>query len=67
LWHADKAFSLVVFWTASIQLLLWRDRKAAARAASEESSPEDQESGSPPLRGSDVDEKTPVDIKEARL
>ena len=53
--------------TGTIQLLLWRDRKTAARVDSEGSLPASGDSASPPLQESDVDEKKAVRVNEVPL
>jgi len=56
--------------TAAIQVLLWRDKKIAARAESEGSLAVSLESGSPPLEAGEFDEKKPVrddDVKVVSL
>jgi MFS transporter, ACS family, pantothenate transporter len=53
--------------TATIQLLLWRDKKTAAREDSEGQLPGYEESDSPQLEGSDIDEKKAVRSKEVPL
>jgi MFS transporter, ACS family, pantothenate transporter len=53
--------------TATIQILLWRDKKKAARGESERSLPASEDSTSPPLQESDVDEKKAVRVKDAPL
>ena len=50
--------------TATIQILLWRDRKRAARIESEESSLEGDRSH---LQGDEVDEKKVVRTKETNI
>jgi ACS family pantothenate transporter-like MFS transporter len=50
-----------VFWTATIQLLLWRDKKRAAKTLSEDIS---VESSIPPFEPSDLDEKKTVHTEE---
>jgi ACS family pantothenate transporter-like MFS transporter len=57
----------LVLITAAIQLLLWRDKKRAAKAETVEDLPGYEGSESPQLEGSDVDEKRAVRTKEAPL
>jgi ACS family pantothenate transporter-like MFS transporter len=52
-------FPLPVLVTAAIQLLLWRDKRRAAKVESE-GLPTSQEGDSPQLQASDVDEKKAV-------
>jgi len=49
-----------------IQLLLWRDRRAAVREEAEVSSPVSDSIG-PPLAESDVDEKKALRVAEVPL
>ncbi|KAG0651102.1 Pantothenate transporter liz1 [Hyphodiscus hymeniophilus] len=51
---------LLIVWTAAIQLLLWRDKRNAARAGPAGSLEEARESDSPELQSSDFDEKKTV-------
>lgn len=53
--------------TGAIQLLLWRDKRAAARAESEGEVPGYEESESPQREGSDVDEKKAIRTNEVSL
>jgi len=53
--------------TGTIQLLLWRDKKRAARNADEGELPGYEGSDSPQPEGSDVDEKKAVRTKEAPI
>jgi hypothetical protein len=55
-----------VLLTATIQLLLWRDKRIAAKAEAENSS-SSQGSDSPPLHPADIDGKQAIDVKEVRL
>ena len=59
-----RPFPLPVIVTAVIQLLLWRDRRKAARAESEGSLPEFQDSD---IQTSDVDEKKVAGTAEVKL
>jgi ACS family pantothenate transporter-like MFS transporter len=52
-------FPLLVLVTAAIQLLLWRDKRKAARVESE-GLPASREDDSPQQQASDVDEKKAV-------
>jgi ACS family pantothenate transporter-like MFS transporter len=58
---------LIVLLTATIQLLLWRDKRIAARAVDEGEVPGYEESESPPQEGSDVDKKDAVHTYETPL
>ena len=51
--------------TATIQLLLWKDKKKAVRTEDDEVLPGYEGSDSPQLEGSDVDEKKAIRSKEA--
>jgi MFS transporter, ACS family, pantothenate transporter len=53
--------------TAAIQLLLWRDKRRAAKAEIEGSLPGSRDEDSPELQASDVDEKKAVRTKEVPL
>jgi hypothetical protein len=53
--------------TATVQLLLWRDKKKAVRPEDDGELSRYEESGSPQVEGSDVDEKKAVRSKEAPL
>jgi hypothetical protein len=57
----------LVLITAAIQLLLWRDKKRAAKSETVEDLPGYEGNESPQLEGSDVDEKRAVRTKEAPL
>lgn len=56
-----RLFALVLL-TATVQLLLWRDKRNAAKLESE--SQESQDSDSPPLETSDGDEKKAIRVKD---
>ncbi|TVY58480.1 Pantothenate transporter liz1 [Lachnellula cervina] len=60
---------LLILVTATIQLLLWRDKRAAAREEAEGSLPASADSVSPPLQESDgdVDKKTAFRVGEVAL
>jgi hypothetical protein len=57
-------FPLVLL-TATVQLLLWRDKRNAAKLESQ--SRDSQDSDNPPLEGSDVDEKKAVRVKDTAV
>lgn len=58
---------LIVLLTAAVQLLLWRDKKIAAKAVSDGEVPGDEESESLPQEGSDVDKKGAVRTSKTPL
>jgi ACS family pantothenate transporter-like MFS transporter len=58
---------LIVLNTAVVQLLLWRDKKIAAKVLSDREVPGDEESESLPQEGSDVDKKGAVRTSETLL
>lgn len=60
-------FYFLVLVTATIQLLLLRDKKKAASTESEGSLPVSWDSDSPRLQGSDIDEKKAIRTKAATL
>ena len=66
-WGTLTSRSLTVALTATVQLLLWRDKKKATSAESEGSLEASQRGGSPPLHESDVDEKKAVRDTEVAL
>ena len=53
--------------TATVQLLLWRDKKKAVRTEDDGELSRYDGSDSPQVEGSDVDEKKAVHTKEAPL
>jgi hypothetical protein len=57
-------FELVLL-TAIVQLLLWRDKRNAAKLESQ--SRDSQDSDNPLLEGSDVDEKKAVRVKDTAV
>jgi MFS transporter, ACS family, pantothenate transporter len=62
--HTDKSLVLL---TATIQLLLWRDKRKAARTEAVDELPGYEGSDSPQLEGSDYDEKKAIRAQEASL
>ncbi|TVY45481.1 Pantothenate transporter [Lachnellula occidentalis] len=66
LWSIILQVLLIVV-TATIQLLLWRDKRMAARTESEGSVPASGHSIDPPLQESDGDEKKAVRVNEVPL
>jgi hypothetical protein len=53
--------------TATVQLLLWRDKKKAARTEDDGELSRYNGSDSPQVEGSDVDEKKAIRSKEAPI
>lgn len=62
--HTNILSFLLVFVTAAIQLLLWRDKRNAARAVSDDSSSTGEDSDNPSLQVGSVDEKKAVRTAE---